>query len=62
AISEEKQEKFEEYKIIVKKNINILIEANKILEAKSLIDEYLKIIPNDLEMLTLKSEIQLQLM
>lgn len=58
----EEEREFEEYKIIVKKNINILIEAKKIAEAKLLVDEYLKIVPNDLEMLTLKSEIQLQLM
>ena len=61
-ISEEKQSEFDEYKQMVKNNINLLIEAKKIGEAKLLIDEYLQIIPNDLEMLTLKSEIQLQLM
>lgn len=57
-----KNNEFEEYKEIVKNNINILVEARKIAEAKLLVDEYLKIVPNDLEMLTLKSEIQLQLM
>ena len=60
--NKENKIEFEEYKLIVKKNIGILIEAKKINEAKVLIDEYLKIVPNDLEMLTLKSEIQLQLM
>lgn len=53
---------FEEYKILVKSNITALVEDKKIAEAKQLIDEYLKIVPDDLEMLTLKSEIQLQLM
>lgn len=53
---------FEEYKILVKNNISMLIEDNKIAEAKHLIDEYLKIVPADLEMLALKSEVQLKLM
>lgn len=53
---------FEEYKKIIKKNITILLEANKIAEVKAIIDEYLEIVPNDLEMLALKSEIQLKLM
>lgn len=60
--NKENKNEFEEYKLIVKKNIGILIESKKINEAKVLIEEYLKIVPNDLEMLTLKSEIQLQLM
>ena len=62
ATREEIQNEFEEYKEIVKNNINILIKAKKFGEAKLLIDEYLKIVPDDLEMLTLKSEIQLNLM
>lgn len=53
---------FEEYKILVKNNISMLIEDNKVAEAKHLIDEYLKIVPVDLEMLALKSEVQLKLM
>lgn len=53
---------FDKYKKIVKSNINILINAKRIAEAKLLIDEYLEIVPNDLEMLMLKSEIQLKLM
>ena len=53
---------FEEYKLLVKNNISALVEDNKIAEAKHLIDEYLTIVTDDLEMLTLKSEIQLKLM
>lgn len=53
---------FEEYKILVRNNISVLIKDNKIAEAKHLIDEYLKIVPMDLEMLALKSEVQLKLM
>lgn len=51
----------EEYKKIVKRNIAILLEANRIAEVKAIIDEYLKIVPDDLEMLMLKSELQLKL-
>lgn len=53
---------FEEYKGLVKSNIFDLVKENKIAEAKHLVDEYLAIVPEDLEMLTLKSEIQLKLM
>jgi len=53
---------FEEYKILVKNNISMLIEDNKVAEAKHLIDEYLKIVPADLEMHALKSEVELKLM
>ncbi len=53
---------FEEYKVLVKNNISVLVKDNKIAEAKHLIDEYLKIVPVDLEMLALKSEVQLKLM
>ncbi|MDZ5724894.1 glycosyltransferase [Acetobacterium sp. K1/6] len=53
---------FEEYKMLVKNNISALVEDNKIAEAKHLIDEYLKIVPVDVEMLALKSEVQLKLM
>ena len=56
------RDEFEEYKNIVKKNIAFLLEAKEIGRAKALIDEYLKIVPDDLEMLMLKSEVQLQLM
>lgn len=68
-IKEEKDEdvsdiksEFDELKEKVKENINILLEAKKVGEAKALIDEYLRIVPNDLEMLMLKSEVQLKLM
>lgn len=69
-LEEQKQEEtcklvnneFEEYKTLVKNNIAVLVEDNKIAEAKHLIDEYLTIVPNDLETLALKSEIQLKLM
>ena len=60
--SNNKNSEFEELKQTVKKNINILLKAKKVGEAKTLIDEYLRIVPNDLEMLTLKSELQIQLM
>lgn len=53
---------FEAYKVLVKNNIADLIKDQKIAEAKHLIDEYLSIVPDDLEMLTLKSEVQLRLM
>jgi len=56
------QNEFEEYKNILKKNIAFLLEEKEIGQAKALIDEYLKIVPDDLEMLMLKSEVQLQLM
>lgn len=52
---------FEEYKMLVKNNIYALVEDNKTAEAKHLLDEYLTIVSDDLEMLTLKSEIQLKL-
>lgn len=55
-------DEFEELKKNVKININTLLEVQKTMEAKSLIDEYLQIVPDDLEMLMLKSEIYLKLM
>jgi hypothetical protein len=59
---EQAKDEFEEYKKLVKNNVMALIEDNKFAEAKHLIDEYLKIVPVDLEMLALKSEVQLRLM
>lgn len=61
-ISNDNQNEFEEYKNMLKKNIKILLETNKTGEAKYLIDEYLKIVPDDLEMLILKSDVQLLMM
>lgn len=48
---------FNELKNKVKESISVLFKSGKIIEAKILIDEYLDIVPNDLEMLALKSEI-----
>lgn len=59
---EQAKDEFEEYKALVKNNVMVLIEDKKFAEAKHLIDEYLKIVPVDLEMLALKSEVQLRLM
>lgn len=56
------QKEFEELKQQVKKNVHIFLKADQIGQAKSIIDQYLQMVPNDLEMLTIKSEIQLQLM
>ena len=56
------RDEFEQLKQQVKKNIQVLLKANQIGQAKSIIDQYLQVVPNDLEMLVLKSEIQLQLM
>ncbi|AKL93776.1 glycosyl transferase family 2 [Clostridium aceticum] len=61
SLENSRYDEFEKYKETVKKNIKILLETEKIAEAKVLIDEYLKIVPSDLEMLILKSEVQLQL-
>ncbi|HHU64075.1 MAG TPA: glycosyltransferase [Clostridiales bacterium] len=47
AAQKEPYGQFEEYKKTVKSNINMLIEAQKFEEAKMLIDEYLKILPDD---------------
>ncbi|MEW8992946.1 glycosyltransferase [Clostridium sp.] len=52
---------FEEYKKLIKNNIFILLESKKVKEAKKVIDEYLEIMPKDLEMLMVKSEVQVQL-
>lgn len=51
---EEQSDQFEEYKKTVKNNINVLIEAHKVDEAKALIDEYLKIVPDDAEIYSSK--------
>lgn len=48
---------FEEYRKMVKNNISILISKGKFNDVKMIIDEYLKIDPKDLEMLTLKSDV-----
>lgn len=45
----------------IKKNISMLLDLDKVLEAKMLMDEYFKIVPDNLEMLTLKSEIYLRM-
>lgn len=55
----EVNEEFEEYKEIVKKNISELIDNGNVGEAKILIEEYIKIIPTDIEMLMLKSRAKL---
>lgn len=60
--TENRQSEFEELKENIKKNISMLLEVNKVMEAKTVIDEYLKIVPDDLEMLLLKSEIHLRIM
>lgn len=59
--TKQQQEEFSDLKIKVKENINILLKLEKITEAKLIIDEYLQIVPDDLEMLMLKSEIHLKL-
>ena len=59
---ESQKQEFDSYKEIVKENISKLIDSGNIGEASLLIDEYLKIVPDDLEMLMLKSEAQLKLM
>ncbi len=51
-----------EFKVIVKDNIKTLLELDRLIEAKDIINEYLDIVPDDLEVLLLKSQIQLQLM
>lgn len=57
---EDKSNEFEKYKKVVKQNIEILLDSQKINEARTLIDEYLNILPNDLEMLYLKSKVLLK--
>ncbi len=52
----------EEYKKVIKNNIFTLLDSKKIIEAKKIINEYLKVMPKDLEMLMMKSEIQVQFM
>jgi hypothetical protein len=47
---------FDEYKKIVKSNINFLIQAKQIDDVRLIIDEYLKIVPDDVEMQNLKIE------
>ena len=56
------QKEFEKLKEQVKANINVLIQAGQYGQAKAIVDEYLKMVPDDLEMLTLKSEVYLKLM
>lgn len=56
------QNELEELKKGVKKNIHMLLKANRITEARALVNEYLKIVPGDIEMQKLKEELQLQLM
>jgi glycosyltransferase involved in cell wall biosynthesis len=58
----DKYREFDEYKKMAKKNICNLLEAKQSGQAKFLIEEYLQIVPDDLEMLMLKSEAYLQLM
>ncbi|SEF99616.1 Glycosyltransferase involved in cell wall bisynthesis [Caloramator fervidus] len=53
-------DELEKLKKTFKDNINLLLEAGKISEVIILINEYLKIIPNDIEMLTLKSDLQIR--
>lgn len=59
--SSDKLNEFEELKEKVKNNIKILLAQNQAMEAKTIVDEYLKIVPNDLEMLLLKSEVHLKI-
>ncbi len=54
------KEEFNELKMGVKENIKMFLDAEKIEEAKLIIDQYLQIVPDDLEMLMLKSEIYLK--
>ena len=51
---------FEAYKMAFKNNINNLIDEQSLREAILLIDEYLKLVPQDMEMLMLKSQLQLK--
>ncbi|KOA21040.1 SPBc2 prophage-derived glycosyltransferase SunS [Clostridium homopropionicum DSM 5847] len=49
----------EKLKMQLKENVKSLIEQEKVTEAKSLISEYEKIVPDDIEMVLLKSQIAL---
>ena len=50
---------FEKCKKVFKHNINILLEANKLSEALMLINEYLAIVPDDVEIINLKCKLEM---
>lgn len=63
-VFEDKQQKvqkqqFEEYKIQVKKNINVLLEQGNLQDAKLLITEYKKIVSDDIEIYSLDAIIEI---
>ena len=55
-----KEREFDALKNKVKESLDGLIKSNRINDAKLVIDEYLKIVPDDMEMLMLKSELYLK--
>lgn len=61
AQANEAKNEFEELKEIVKGNIDILLKARRLDDAIVLVDEYLSIVPDDLEILALKSKIALSI-
>ncbi|MCT8976130.1 glycosyltransferase family 2 protein [Clostridium sp. CX1] len=57
---DKKEDEFEQYRMQVKNTIKSLIESNKLDDAKSIINQYEQIVPNDLEIILFKSKIALK--